>query len=59
MKAKVKRQKAKVKEDFQSEREIDLRERGISKLRTAGLRDKLKSIAKDWNLPEMNIYDFD
>ena len=59
MKAKGKRKKAKVEEDFSSEREIDLRERGISKLQAAELRDKFKTITEDWNLPEMNVYDVD
>lgn len=59
MKAKVKSKKAEIKEDFQPEREIDLQERGISKLQAAGLRDKFKTISEDWNLPEMNIYDID
>lgn len=36
---------------------IDLRERGIDELQSADLRRRLASFAKDWERPEMAVYD--
>jgi hypothetical protein len=36
---------------------VDLAERGIDCESAAGLRDRLKSIAEDWDRPEMDVYD--
>lgn len=39
---------------------IDLRERGIDEARAADLRGRLSTFAKDWDSPEMDIYnDYD
>ena len=36
---------------------VDLRERGIGEQQAADLRRRLKSIAADWDRPEMSAYD--
>jgi hypothetical protein len=36
---------------------IDLRARGIDKVRAADLRARLATFAEDWDSPEMDIYD--
>jgi hypothetical protein len=36
---------------------IDLRERGISEEEAADLRARLRSVAEDWDRPEMDVYD--
>lgn len=57
MKVKVKSKKAKT--NVPIKREIDLRKLGIGKIQAAELRAKFKTIAKDWQKPEMDIYDID
>ena len=42
---------------FLESKEIDLRERGISEEQAADLRSRLKTFAKDWDRPEMDVYD--
>ena len=37
--------------------EIDLRERGIGEAQAADLRQRLISMAEDWDRPEMSVYD--
>ena len=39
------------------EKSIDLGARGISTTQAADLRARLKTIAPDWDRPEMNVYD--
>ena len=36
---------------------IDLRKRGIDEAQAADLRSRLSTFEKDWNSPEMDIYD--
>ena len=36
---------------------IDLRDRGIEESQAADLRGRLRSFVKDWDRPEMDIYD--
>lgn len=36
---------------------VDLAERGIDPEQAADLRGRLKSIAADWDRPEMDVYD--
>lgn len=36
---------------------IDLRERGIDKAQTAGLRARFATFDEDWESPEMSVYD--
>ncbi len=36
---------------------IDLNKRGISEPQAADLHNRLKTIAEDWQRPEMDIYD--
>jgi len=36
---------------------VDLAERGIDEQRATGLRQRLKTIAEDWDRPEMDVYD--
>ncbi|HEY8751668.1 MAG TPA: hypothetical protein VIM11_27050 [Tepidisphaeraceae bacterium] len=38
---------------------ITLAERGIDELQAADLRNRLKTIAQDWDRPEMDVYDAD
>jgi len=38
---------------------VDLRARGIGEAQAADLRARLKTMAEDWNRPEMDIYDAD
>lgn len=42
---------------FLNDDEIDLRVHGIDEEQAAELRGRLASFAKDWNAPEMSIYD--
>ncbi|MEP7039734.1 MAG: hypothetical protein ABI891_15480 [Acidobacteriota bacterium] len=44
---------------FLDTKEVNLQERGIDKSQASELRAKLSSMAEDWNLPEMDIYDVD
>ena len=36
---------------------IDLKDRGINEAQAADLRGRLKTIAEDWQRPEMDMYD--
>ena len=36
---------------------IDLRERGIDEAQAADLRRRFRTIAEDWERPEMDVYD--
>jgi hypothetical protein len=36
---------------------VDLKERGIDEQQAADLRGRLKSMAADWDRPEMDVYD--
>ncbi len=38
---------------------IELASRGIDREQAADLRNRLSTIADDWNRPEMDIYDVD
>ena len=38
---------------------IDLAGRGIDERQAAGLRQRLKTFAEDWDRPEMGVYDED
>jgi hypothetical protein len=49
--------KARVLVTFVETKEISLLERGINSQQAADLRGRLKSIAEDWNRPEMDVYD--
>lgn len=42
---------------FLSAGSVDLAERGIDERHAAGLRQRLKSFAEDWDRPEMDVYD--
>lgn len=44
---------------FLAPAEVDLRARGIGEAQAADLRARLKTMAEDWNRPEMDIYDAD
>jgi len=37
--------------------EVNLQERGIDQTQAAELRSRLRSIADDWERPEMDVYD--
>lgn len=50
---------SKVLVTFLETKQIDLRERGISRQQAGDLRARLGAIAEDWNTPEMDIYDAD
>ena len=50
---------SKVPVTFLNTRQIDLKERGISKEEAVALRGKFDTIAEDWERPEMDIYDVD
>jgi hypothetical protein len=41
------------------QKQIDLRERGISREQAADLRARLSTFAEDWNDPAMDVYDVD
>lgn len=49
--------KARVLVTFVETKEVSLREREIDERQAADLRGRLKSIADDWNRPEMDVYD--
>lgn len=36
---------------------VDLKARGIDERQAADLRSRLKSVAEDWDRPEMDVYD--
>jgi hypothetical protein len=36
---------------------VDLRERGIDEAQAADLRRRFRTIAEDWERPEMDVYD--
>ena len=42
---------------FQPNNTVDLRDKGIDESQAADLRQRLSSIAEDWDRPEMNVYD--
>jgi hypothetical protein len=42
---------------FLSAGPVDLADRGIDEQQTAGLRQRLKPFAEDWDRPEMDVYD--
>ena len=42
---------------FLSSGSVDLSQRGIDERHAADLRQRLKSIAEDWDRPEMDVYD--
>lgn len=50
---------SKVLVTFLDTREINLPERGISRVQAAELKAKFNTIAEDWNRPEIDIYDVD
>lgn len=49
---------SKVLVTFLETKQIGLLERGISKEQAYDLRSKLRTMADDWNRPEMDVYDF-
>lgn len=51
--------KVKVLITFVESREINFQERGINTEQAADLRGRLRTLADDWNAPEMDIYDVD
>lgn len=42
---------------FPADLSIDLKDRGIDEVQAANLRGRLKTIADDWQRPEMDVYD--
>ena len=42
---------------FQPNNTVDLRDKGIDESQAADLRQRLSSIAEDWDRLEMNVYD--
>jgi hypothetical protein len=42
---------------FLEANDVDLAERGIDEQQAAGLRQRLKAFAEDWERPEMDVYD--
>jgi hypothetical protein len=49
---------ARVVVTFMSTGQVDLADRGIDASQAADLRGRLKSFAPEWELPEMDVYDY-
>ncbi len=50
---------SKVLVTFLNPTQVDLSKRGIDREQAAELRGKFRTIAEDWDRPEMDIYDID
>jgi hypothetical protein len=42
---------------FVSPATVDLRSHGVDENQAAGLRNRLRTFAEDWDRPEMDVYD--